>query len=356
MFPAVGNHEEDGGRAELFGRYFAPPTESSGKEEYYAFTYGNSRFIVMDTHVHDISGGPNFEQGAWLDRELQADHAGVAHKFVVMHHGPYSSKPGRSGNWAVVTFWLDKFKAAGVGMVISGHDHYYERGEDGRGMRYAIVGGGGAPLYDTEGPGSRGGREIFVSRSVLSFVTVTVMGGRVEGCAKGVDGAAIDCFAWGEAAPGEPDGGDDAPPDDAGGGDPGPEPNPEPDPGPDPGGVECLGDADCTDRAPMDHCAGRWVCTTQTCEWTCDQAAPGAPGDTDAPDAAPGDGGSDGPPADDGPAGVPGGPVRPRDGARPQPGVDAPAAGKAGSVWCATWATWATRGAAPAWTWWWGRR
>lgn len=276
IYPAIGNHEEHNGEAELFLKYFAPPTEATGREEYYAFTYGNTRFLVMDTHVKTILGGPDFEQGAWLDEELANDDPAIEHTFVVMHHGPYSSKPGRTGNLGVNVFWMDKFRDAGVDMVLSGHDHYYERGEDQRGMRYAIVGGGGAPLYDTDGPGNRDGREIFVSQGILSYVTMTVFGGRVEGCAKDTAGAVIECFEWGEGEiPDEqdPPPGPDPQPDP----EPDPDPNPQPDPNPDPapGAVECLADGDCFGRDDMAHCAGRWQCSAEACEWACDQADPG---------------------------------------------------------------------------------
>ncbi len=270
IFAAIGNHEEHDGAADLYLKYFALPQQSSGREEFYAFTYGNTRFIVMDTHVKTILGGPDFEQGAWLDEELGADDPAIEHKFIVLHHGPYSSKPGRSGNLGVNVFWMDKFLDAGVDMVLSGHDHYYERGEDQRGMRYAIVGGGGAPLYDTDGPGNRGGREIFVSDSILSYVTMTIFGGRVEGCAKDTAGVVIECFSWGEGEiPDEPVPEPDPVPD------PTPDPAEEPDPSPgDPEQVECLDNVDCQGRDDMAHCAGMWVCIDQACGWSCDQAAP----------------------------------------------------------------------------------
>jgi hypothetical protein len=298
IFAAIGNHEEHDGDADLYLKYFAPPQQSSGREEFYAFTYGNTRFIVMDTHVKTILGGPDFEQGGWLDEELGADDPAIEHKFIVLHHGPYSSKPGRSGNLGVNVFWMDKFLDAGVDMVLSGHDHYYERGEDQRGMRYAIVGGGGAPLYDTDGPGNRGGREIFVSDSILSYVTMTIFGGRVEGCAKDTAGVVIECFSWGEGAiPDEPGPEPDPVPD------PTPDPAAEPDPSPDgdPEQVECLDNVDCQGRDDMAHCAGMWVCIGQACGWSCDQVAPDPDPTPDAqPDVDPGEEPQPGPDADPG--------------------------------------------------------
>ncbi len=345
VYPTVGNHEEHDGHVDLLKRFFSPPTESSDREEYYAFTYGNARFLVIDSHVDALLGGPGLGQTFWLDAELRAHEPEVRHHFVVVHMGPYSSKPGRTGNWGLKLFWMDRFRDAGIGMILSGHDHYYERGADPRGLRYAIVGGGGAPLYDTTGPGQRLDRNVYVSQSILSYVVFTITGGLVEGCAKDTLGNTIECFSWGDAGPvEEPQCG--LPADCAGrphddcegefscldglcvwecagpGEDPGPA-GPEclvdadcqhlaipghcPDStwfcGPnqacildcDLGQGECADDADCTGRDPLPHCNGAWVCTDAVCEFDCNAGPPDDPGDDPPPD----DPGEDPPPDDE---------------------------------------------------------
>src|SRR5207302_1554110 len=75
----------------------------------------------------DWSGG---EQRAWLDKELTSadDEPGLAWRFAIVHHGAWSAGPHGSS---------PKLAAAGVpavlathkiDLLISGHDHIYERG------------------------------------------------------------------------------------------------------------------------------------------------------------------------------------------------------------------------------------
>ena len=157
-YSTVGNHEVVSGQLpNLYFDYLATPIESSGSEAYYSFTYANSAFIFLDIHAnieeHEEDDWTDFSapQRDWLNSTLQnfdAD-ASIQHIFVFVHVPPFSSKPGRTGSHAVRSN-LPLFAEHGVDAVFSGHDHYLERGVSFDGVRYFIVGGGGAPLYTNE--------------------------------------------------------------------------------------------------------------------------------------------------------------------------------------------------------------
>lgn len=146
LFPAIGNHEiampaSDG--ALRFARAFRVPGPIESQERWYSFRWGSARFFVLDAHDDFASA-----EQAWLERSLAAADAepGLAWRFVVLHHGPYSSGP-HGGNKALkVARVPETLRAHKVDLVLAGHDHVYERG-DTAGLRWIVTGGGGAPLY-----------------------------------------------------------------------------------------------------------------------------------------------------------------------------------------------------------------
>src|SRR5687768_14505509 len=90
-FPALGNHDRQGrGRtADTYRSYFSVPENGGDSERYYAFTYGSSRFLVLDSNAYSFA---LTDQTAWIERELIAARQDPAmrHIFVVMHHPPFS--------------------------------------------------------------------------------------------------------------------------------------------------------------------------------------------------------------------------------------------------------------------------
>jgi hypothetical protein len=223
LFPVVGNHDEDGGKISLYKQHFVVKGAPAGLEAYYAFTYGNARFIVLDSHVnvdpwyicalagklYDACFKP--AQLGWLKQQLTSAStaAGIQHIFVLLHMGPYSSKDGRTG-YAQLRELLPLLKTHGVRAVISGHDHYYERGVSGNGIPYIITGGGGAGLY-TVGKPSPQPHTVITNTSVHHHCIFDIKGPQVSVTVKALTGKTIDQFVLGSPAP---DGG--PPPVDAG--------------------------------------------------------------------------------------------------------------------------------------------
>lgn len=194
LIPVLGNHDLDGGDPAPLLAHFALPDDRT----YFAFTWGGARFLLLDSEVAvtDGDGAPDAAQLAWIREELAAAKADrrVTHVIAVVHKGPYTGHTSRSGNLGLRAV-LPELHAAGLDLVISGHDHFYERGVDASGLAYLVLGGGGAPLYGTRGPGKRGGYEAIVSRPIYSFARLRVLPDRIEGCGVDLSGVPFDCFA-----------------------------------------------------------------------------------------------------------------------------------------------------------------
>ena len=143
FFPTFGNHDWrsttcllDPCRGAYFG-YFSLP----GNERYYDFVWGPVQFFMLDSNIEEPDGtSPDSIQGLWLQNHLATSTS--LWKIVVLHHPPYSSGPHGSNpnmQWA--------YKEWGADMVLSGHDHTYERlSVDG--LPYIVNGIGGKSIYD----------------------------------------------------------------------------------------------------------------------------------------------------------------------------------------------------------------
>lgn len=159
MFPARGNHDDLG----VFQQVFSLPGGSG--RTWYSFDHGDVHFVALDTN--DI--GP--AQAAWLD----ADLAATEREWIVVygHHPPYSSGEHGSSTAFRTTFGpiLEKHR---VDLVLSGHDHDYERIAPQNGVHYLVTGGGG------RGTRPVGSSEFTAfAEQVLHFVYVEVEGDRL---------------------------------------------------------------------------------------------------------------------------------------------------------------------------------
>ncbi len=161
MFPTIGNHEiamptSDG--ALRYARMFRVPAPPEAAERWYTFRWSSVRFFMLDAHDEFATA-----ERTWLEKALESakNEAGVAHRIVVLHHGPYSSGL-HGGNEALRMARVPELlRAYKVDLVLSGHDHIYERG-DAAGLRYVVSGGGGAPVY----------REYRAEKTTLKFEPV----------------------------------------------------------------------------------------------------------------------------------------------------------------------------------------
>ncbi len=136
FFPSLGNHDWLAPGAEPYRDYFTLP----GNERYYDFVRGNVRLFALDSDVHEPDGvTADSVQAGWLRSALSA--ATEKWRVVYLHHPPYSSGPHGSTGYMQ---W--PFASWGATLVLSGHDHDYERVQM-EGITYVVCGVGGAPTY-----------------------------------------------------------------------------------------------------------------------------------------------------------------------------------------------------------------
>jgi hypothetical protein len=197
FYPAVGNHDRHGRNrgADAYRRYFSLPADTPDPERYYAMSYGNARFFILDSNEHSFA---LTDQTAWLEKELKraTGEPGILHRFVVMHHPPFSTSL-HGGHEELREMWTPLFEKYGVEAVFSGHDHTYEHAER-NGIHYVVSGGGGAPLYPKDPKASAEDRAAsrYFERT-LHYLRVHVTGGFVEIAAIRADGSLIETISWG---------------------------------------------------------------------------------------------------------------------------------------------------------------
>ena len=138
FFPSLGNHDWITDSAHAYLNFFTLP----GNERYYDFIKGNCHFFVMDSDISEPDGMTSSStQAQWLRSKLALSSSRF--KIVYFHHPPFSS--GQHGNSTDMQW---PFKDWGATVVLSGHEHNYERlvGEDG--LTYFVNGLGGKEWRD----------------------------------------------------------------------------------------------------------------------------------------------------------------------------------------------------------------
>ena len=145
--PAVGNHEYLTSGAAGYFSYFGAAAGDRTKG-YYSYNIGAWHIIALNSNCSQVGGcGSGSPQETWLRADLAANP--TMGTLVYFHHPRFSS--GQHGNnTAYDMFWRDLY-AAGVEIVLNGHDHIYERfapqspsaGADPRGIQQFTVGTGG---------------------------------------------------------------------------------------------------------------------------------------------------------------------------------------------------------------------
>ncbi len=151
--PSPGNHDHNTAGAAGYFRYFGAQAGPAGLG-YYSYELGAWHIISLDSEYdYGVGIDPSSPQGQWL----RADLAATTKRCIIAywHYPRFSSGSNHGSDAALQTFW-DALYAAGATIVISGHDHEYERfapqAPDGtadpvRGIREFVVGTGGAGLY-----------------------------------------------------------------------------------------------------------------------------------------------------------------------------------------------------------------
>ena len=145
-YPAVGNHEYKTSGAAGYYQYFGSAA-GDPSQGYYSYDLGGWHIIVLNTQCSQVGGCSVWSpQGRWLSADLET-HPSLC--TLAYWHIPLFSSGGRA-NGNARSFW-QLLQGAGVELVLSGHDHLYERFArqdadgfaDPNGIRSFIVGTGG---------------------------------------------------------------------------------------------------------------------------------------------------------------------------------------------------------------------
>jgi len=144
--PAPGNHEYETPGASAYFDYFGSSAGPRGLG-YYSFTVGAWHVVSLNSNV---PAGEGSAQLQWLREDLGATNARCV--AAIWHHPLFSS--GQNGPQPMMHDVWRVLREAGADIVISGHDHIYERfarqDETGRattgGLRQFTIGTGGAEL------------------------------------------------------------------------------------------------------------------------------------------------------------------------------------------------------------------
>jgi hypothetical protein len=169
--PVPGNHEYQTSGAAGYFAYFGKRARPKGRS-YYSFDLGGWHLIALNS---SIDHGPGSAQERWL----RADLVATAKRCILAYwHFPRFSSGAHQGNWGSVgAFWNDLYDA-GADVVLSGHEHSYERFARQTpwakiswwGLHQFVVGTGGARLLGFAAPKQNSQVRIGDAYGVLELV------------------------------------------------------------------------------------------------------------------------------------------------------------------------------------------
>ena len=151
--PAVGNHEYGTPGASGYFGYFGAAAGAPGKG-WYSYTLGAWHVVALNSNCGEVGG---CQAGSPQERWLRADLTAHPTRCTVayLHHPAFSSGNLHGGSPSVLPL-VRALQDNDVELLLSGHDHDYERfapqTTDGvagsAGVRQFVVGTGGATLRD----------------------------------------------------------------------------------------------------------------------------------------------------------------------------------------------------------------
>jgi hypothetical protein len=148
--PSAGNHEYLTSGAAGYYAYFGSAAGAAG-QGYYSYNLGAWHIVVLNSNCSAVGGcGTGSAQEKWLRADLAANPSQCT--LAYWHHPRFSSGSEHGNSTAVQPLWQALYDNGGE-IVLSGHDHNYERfapqtpsgGSDPlKGIREFVVGTGGA--------------------------------------------------------------------------------------------------------------------------------------------------------------------------------------------------------------------
>jgi hypothetical protein len=155
--PAPGNHDYKTKGGAGYHAYFGPAAGEAGRG-YYSYNLGAWHLIAINSNCDDVGGcKAGSPQERWLRADLAANPATCT--LAYWHHPRFDS--GDKGNDTDLQPIWQALYDAGADVVLSGHDHLYERfapqdpkglADQARGLRQFTVGTGGASRDEFKKP------------------------------------------------------------------------------------------------------------------------------------------------------------------------------------------------------------
>ena len=182
FFPASGNHDYLTDDADPFRQAFALPENGgpAGRERWYSFDWGDLHVVVLDSEKLIPA------QMEWLEADLAA-HATSPWVIALFHRAPYSSGE-RGPDMPTRDAFVPILTRHQVPLVITGHEHHYERSRPVSGVTYLITGGGGRGTRHVR----PGGEQSAFAIQVAHFVYVVIERDRMRVWAVDASGQTFD--------------------------------------------------------------------------------------------------------------------------------------------------------------------
>ncbi len=150
--PAPGNHEYHSAGALGYFDYFGPAAGEPGRG-WYSFDMGGWHIVALNSNCTRVGGcDTGSPQQRWLSADLERHRTRCT--LAYWHHPRFSSGTRHGSGPQVNALWRTLHEA-GADIVLTGHEHNYERfaplDAEGRpaspGMRQFVVGTGGKSNY-----------------------------------------------------------------------------------------------------------------------------------------------------------------------------------------------------------------
>lgn len=196
FFPCPGNHDYEFQNGAAYVAIHAVPTETipaPDRGRYYSFDWGNVHFVSLDAMIsleRAVSG--NGAMLRWLDNDLRSTRQ--FWKVVFFHFPPFATGPNENDPQSTFArqYIVPTLDSDGVQLVLSGHEHSYQRSmpmrkgnfvAPGIGTNYFTSGGGGAILYDVANKPivAFGQRAFHYLRSEVRGTKITIHSIRYDG-------------------------------------------------------------------------------------------------------------------------------------------------------------------------------
>jgi hypothetical protein len=131
FYASLGNHDDPNAR-------FYKPFNMDGRR-YYSFKKGNVTFFALDSNYMDP------DQITWLAEQLSESDS--AWKICYFHHPFYTHARFHGADIDLRAKIEPLFIKAGVNVVLTGHQHVYERIKPQKGIYYFVLGNAGELRY-----------------------------------------------------------------------------------------------------------------------------------------------------------------------------------------------------------------